>query len=308
MSAWHQVEIKVSARGLRGSIVRTDPIAVVSSVGTAAGGGDTELGRTERLANTTRPAWVTGVRVPAATPGGTLLRVDFYHKEVAPGTSAHLGYASSPLEALTAVDGAQVSAAIVRAGGGGGGGAKAVAHLSASDVYQQMREGRAFELDVELAETVFYGGKTHLFYTLSRAAAGHWVRVAQSERTRLSEFRWGQFDTLKRSFDELGLAGIGLDGTTLLLQVYRYKGIGSHRLVGHIDFSVEQLLKARPGEVGAVTFTPNPMGEVLSADVAVMHGTEYRNVVKLSLKLVNVSWRLKSAEAAAALQPPSQGR
>lgn len=305
MAAWHQVEIKVAAHGLRGSIVRTDPIAVVSSVGAAADG-DTELGRTERLPNTTRPAWVTGVRVPAAAADATVIRVDFYHKQVAPGTSAHLGHATTPLGALTAVDGAQVSLPIVR--GGGERSAAAVALLSATDVYQQMREPRSLELDLQLAETVFYGGKTQLFYTLSRAAAGHWVRVAQSERCRLSEFRWGQFDTLKRGLDELGLAGAGLDGTSLLLQVYKYKGIGSHQLVGNVQLSIDQVVKARPGEVGLLTFEPNPMGEVVAADVTVMHGAEYRNVVKVSLKLVNVTWRLKAAEAAGALQPPMQPR
>lgn len=279
-------EVKIAAQGLP-KLVRVDPLAVLFVRNPTTQQWEEE-GRTEVKANDARPKFATSFKLPADSQADRMvdLRVDFYNKQMS--DNAFIGSTEVNLGVIAAEDGHIVRLPIKLKKEGLFGRAKAVCNISAEEAYNNVGDQAEKNVawDLELEQTQFYGVKMKAFFVINRAASGHWTPVFQSPRITLDQSGWGQFPTCQVKLSDLAQ---GETNKALLIQIYRHKIIGTHRLLAYFQTSVEDLRRASVGDF--ITLTTNQREDLIGGDIMVAHTSESGGIYNFGLKVVNARWR-----------------
>lgn len=279
-STFRYYHLKISAKRLPGRAIRLDPLAVVFVGGS---GSWTEIGRTERRPNEWNPNFAESITLPADSDQQrhAEIRVDFYNKEIA--DSRFLGTCEVGFYALIHAQGRGVELELKTP-------EKVSGHprvfLTALEGYGAEKEESQVHLSFQLMQTNFYGVKMRVFYEISRAGTGQWHPVYKSDHIMIDEQGWGQFPTSKIGMRELTASE---EGAGLLISLYRFRRIGSKRLLGHFQTSVKELNRKSVGDF--IQFTANPREDLVSADVQVLHSEKTGLIFDFGLKLINVQWK-----------------
>eukprot|EP00172_Hildenbrandia_rubra_P001256 Plantae.Rhodophyta-Hildenbrandia_rubra.ctg18006.p1 GENE.Plantae.Rhodophyta-Hildenbrandia_rubra.ctg18006~~Plantae.Rhodophyta-Hildenbrandia_rubra.ctg18006.p1 ORF type:complete len:299 (-),score=46.63 Plantae.Rhodophyta-Hildenbrandia_rubra.ctg18006:790-1686(-) len=280
-------DVKITAKGLP-KLVRVDPFAILF-VRNASTQQWEEEGRTEIKANDANPRFATSFKLPADAQHDRQvdLRVDFYNKKMT--EEGFIGSVEVNLATVAAEDGHMVNLPLaLRKEKGLFGKLKAVCTISAEEAYNNVggKDEKNVSWDLELEQTQYYGVKMKTYFVINRAASGHWTPVFQSPKIGLDQSGWGQFPTCQVRLSDLAQ---GETSKALLIQIYRHKMIGTHRLLGYFQTSVDELHRATKGDF--LTFTTNSREDLVSADVLVAHTSETGGIFNFGLKLINVCWR-----------------
>jgi len=78
------------------------------------------------------------------------------------------------------------------------------------------------------------------------------------------------------------------ESTGLLIRLYRYKRIGSKKLLGQFQTTVKDLVRKSVGDF--IPFTANTKESLIAADVQVTHTKKVGLVYEFGFKLINVQW------------------
>ena len=280
-------EVKVTAQGLP-KLMRVDPFAILFVRNSTTQQWEEE-GRTEIKANDANPKYATSFKLPADNQHDRQvdIRIDFYNKRMT--EEDFIGSAESNLGVIAADDGHKVRLPLaLRKEKGLFGKIKASCTISAEEAYNSVggKDEKNVAWDLELEQTQYYGVKMKVFFVINRAASGHWTPVFQSPKISLDQSGWGQFPSCQVRLSDLAQ---GETNKALLIQLYRHKIIGTHRLLGYFQASVDELSRSDRGEF--LTFTTNSREDLVSADVMVAHASETGGTYNFGLKLVNVNWR-----------------
>lgn len=278
-STFRYFHLKIAAKRLPGRGLRLDPLAVVFL---GAPGAWAELARTERRANEWNPTFSKSIPLPADNEQqrNTQVRVDFYNKEML--ESRFLGSCQVCFSALIHAQGRGVELELVTPQKGRG---SPRVFLTALEGYQTEMEPTVVHLDFQLMQTNFYGVSMRMFYEISRAGNEQWHPVYTTDNILIDEQGWGQFPTAKINMQDLTM---GDETVGLLVALYRYKRIGTKKLLGRFQVTVKDLLRQNAGHL--IPFTPNPKEDIISADVQILHANKLGLIYQFSLKLVNVQW------------------
>lgn len=276
-STFRYFHLKISAKRLPGRL-RLDPLAIVYSGGT---GSWTEIGRTEKRLNEWNPKFSKSIAIPADSDEqrNITLRVDFYHKELAP--AKFLGMVEAPFFAIMSAAGRDVELELTQPDNASG----------SPRVFLAALEGYAAEsghvnLGLQLAQTNYYGVAMTIFYEISRAGVQDWFPVFKSDHIAIDEQGWGQFPASRLSVRDLTMDE---EATGLLINIFRYKRFGPKRMLGHFQTSVKDLARMKTGDF--IPFSGNGREDLLSADVQITHSQKAGTDYDVGLKLVNVIWK-----------------
>lgn len=285
-STFRYFQLKISAKRLPGRGLRLDPLAVVF---TGRAPTWTEVGRTERRNNEWNPNFATSIALPADNDEQRKIniRVDFYNKEMV--DTRFLGTCELNFYALIAATGRDVELELTTPQKSSG---SPRVFLAALEGYTAESGNASFSL--QLAQTNYYGVSMNLFYEISRSGNDKWFPVFKSDTVAIDEQGWGQFPTASISLRDLTM---NEEATGLLFNVYRFKRLGSKRLLGHFQSSIQDLVRARQGNF--IPFNGNSREDLMSADVQVTHSQKVGTDYDFGLKLVNVIWK------APMLSPPN---
>lgn len=282
-TAYRYYHVKVSVTKLPGKL-RCDPLAVVFTGGP---GGYTEIARTRPRPNEWNPKFPESIAFPADTDAerAAHIRVDIYNKVVS--EDHFLGSASCQLFHIIQSEGSGLVLPFCTPDCGDGH-PKARVTLSAIEGYKKMCSdgSKKVVFAFELAQTNFYGVSMKVFFDVSRAAGSTWVPVLTSAHAKLDPQGWCQFPSVGSTLLDLVQDE---PSTPLMINLYRYKIIGQKRLLGHVQFSISQLLKMQQGS--CIPFMGNARERLISADCSVEHASETGGSYSIGLKLVNVQWR-----------------
>ncbi|CDF37571.1 unnamed protein product [Chondrus crispus] len=280
-STFRFYHLKISAKRLPGRQLRLDPLAVVF-VGGA--GQWNEIGRTEKRLNEWNPSFAKSITLPGDNDNQrrAQVRVDFYNKEMT--ESRFLGTCEVNFYALIHAKGTSVELELNTPEPVKG---SPRVFLTAQEGYNQpgADSSSLVNLSMQLMQTNYYGVSMRIYYEISRAGNGTWVPVHKSENIQIDEQGWGQFPANKISMQDLTMDE---ESCGLLFNLYRYRRLGSKKLLGCFQTSILELSRKSVGEF--VQFTPNHKEGLLAADVQVLHTQKTGSTYDVSLKLVNVQW------------------
>ena len=242
-----------------------------------------EIGRTEKRLNEWNPKFAKSIQLPADNDNQrkTQIRVDFYNKEVT--ETRFLGTCELNFFTLIHAQGKEVEFELKTPEAVRG---SPRVFLAALEGYGATAEPSSVHLSFQLMQTNYYGVSMRLFYEICRAGSGTWHPVFKSEHIMIDEQGWGQFPTSKISMQELAMDE---ESTGLLVNVYRYKRLGTKKLLGHFQFSVTELVRKQVGDF--MQFTANPKEDIVCADLEVTHTQKNGLIYDFGLKLINVQWR-----------------
>lgn len=280
-STYHYYHLKISAKRLPGRNIRCDPLAVVFVGGPGAW---REVARTAKVLNDWNPNFPDSIQIPADSDvqRREQIRVDFYNKQVS--DDRFLGSVELSFYALIAAQQKGVELELRTPDPVGG---HPRVFLTALEGYQNMGSDPAqVALSFQLMQTNYYGVAMKVYYEISRAGAGAWHPVFKSPHIGLDEQGWGQFPETKMSLRDLTMDE---EHTGIMISLYRFRRLGSKRLLGHFQTSVSELSRRSQGEL--IPFTPNTKEDIITADVQVLHAQKTGVVYTFSLKLVNVQWK-----------------
>lgn len=284
-STFRYFELKISAKRLPGRSLRVDPIAVVFSKD-SAGSEWKELGRTEKRLNEWNPNFASAIRLAADNENQRRveLRVDFYNKEVK--AARFLGAVEVNMFSLIYAKGRPVELELktpepTRA--------SPRVFLTALEGFRTESEQSSLKLSFQLMQTNFYGVSMRMFYEISRAAEGQWHPVFKSDYIQIDQQGWGQFPTYEISMRDLAM---DVESAGLLVNLYRYRRLGTRKLLGHFQTSVKELTRMSVGDF--IPFTANPNEDIVGADVQVQHVQKNGLIYDVGLKLINVHWNATS--------------
>lgn len=280
-STFRYYQLKVSAKRLPGRQIRLDPLAVVF-VGGA--GQWTEVGRTEKRLNEWNPNFAKSITLPGDSDQQrrAQIRVDFYNKDMT--ESRFLGTCEVNFFALINAQGRGVELELMTPEPVGG---SPRVFLTALQGYAQpgADSGGLVNLSFQLMQTNYYGVSMKTFYEISRAGNGTWHPVFKSDHIQIDEQGWGQFPTSKITLRDLTMDE---ESCGLLISLYRYRRIGSKKLLGHFQTSVLEMSRKSVGDF--FQFSPNHKEGLLAADVQILHTQKVGTTYDFSLKLINVQW------------------
>lgn len=278
-SSFRFYQLKISAKKLPGRALRCDPLAVVF-VGGA--GSWQEVGRTEKRMNEWNPKFAQNIQLAGDSDEQRRqqIRVDFYNKEMV--DTRFLGTCEVNFYALIAAQGTAVELELRTPDAVSG---SPRVFLTALEGYSLKSEPSTVNISFQLMQTNFYGVSMRIFYEISRAGNGAWHPVFKSNNIMIDEQGWGQFPVSKVSLRDLAMDD---ETTGLLISVYRFKRIGSKRLLGHFQTSVQEVNRKTVGDF--IPFTANPKESLLAADVQVTHTQKTGLVYEFGFKLINVQW------------------
>lgn len=280
-STFRYYQLKISAKRLPGRQIRLDPLAVVF-VGGA--GQWTEVGRTEKRPNEWNPNFAKSISLPGDNDQQrrAQIRVDFYNKEMT--ESRFLGTCEVNFFALIHAEGRGVELELKTPEAVGG---SPRVFLTALQGYAQpgADSGGLVNLSFQLMQTNYYGVSMKIFYEISRAGNGTWHPVFKSNHIQIDEQGWGQFPTNKITLRDLTMDE---ESCGLLISLYRYRWIGSKKLLGHFQTSVLEMSRKSVGDF--IQFSPNHKEGLLAADVQILHTQKVGTTYDFSLKLINVQW------------------
>ncbi|CAN8074216.1 unnamed protein product [Agarophyton chilense] len=280
-STFRYYELKIAAKRLPGRMLRIDPIAVVFSKDGSSSEW-TELGRTEKRLNEWNPKFSNPIVLPADNDNQRRvdLRVDFYNKEVKDGR--FLGAAEVNIFSLIFAKGQPVELELKTPDATKG---SPRVFLTALEGFRTESEPSSVKLSFQLMQTNFYGVSMRVFYEISRAGEGLWHPVFKSSHILLDQQGWGQFPTHEISMRDLTM---DVESQGILISLYRYRRIGTRKLLGHFQTSVKELTRTSAGDF--IPFSANPNEDILSADVQVLHTQKNGLLYEFGLKLINVQW------------------
>lgn len=282
-STFRYVQLNISAKRLPGRGFRLDPIAVVHVAGSDSEW--VEVERTEKRLNEWSPTFSKSVNLPADgdRQRRAQLRVDFYHKAVS--DSRFIGYCETNLYTLLQSEGTAVELELnTSTSSSSSSSSSSRIYLTASEGYTANDGSASFSL--QMSQTNFYGVAMTLYYEISRAANQQWQPVYKSSHTPIDEQGWGQFAPAKVSLRDLTMDE---DSTGLLFSIYRYRKLGSRKLIGRFQGTLKQFVTMTEGDF--LPFSGNAREDLLSADVQVLHASKTGSDFDVSFKLVNCVWR-----------------
>jgi hypothetical protein len=282
-NSFRYYQVMVSAQSLPGRL-RIDPLAVVFTGGP---GGYAEVGRTEKRPNSWNPQFATSIALPADSDveRAVDVRIDFYNKNVS--EDRFLGTASCSLHHLIDAAGAPVVLPL-KTPEAGEGDPKARVQVVATEGYRSPTSdaGKTARFAFEMEQTNFYGVAMTAYYEISRSTGAAWVPVLTSGHSKVDPQGWVQFRSTSITLMELVQDQPSMP---LMLSVYRHKTLGPRRLLGHVQFTLEQLVRTEPGDL--LPFVGNTRENLLAADCSVEHAKQNNGIYQIALKLVNVRWK-----------------
>lgn len=279
-NSFRYCHLKIRATRLPG-FIRVDPLVVVYTGGS---GNWQEIGVTECRPNEWNPAFATPIALPADTSQqlNVEVRLDFYNKQKV--DSRFMGTCSTYLSSVYQENGGEVEL-VLETPSGKDKSRVFVKALEGYNVPSADRDGQV-KVSFQLSQTNYWGVSMKVYYEISIGENGSWIPVYKSPLAKLDRQGWGQFPDATVSLQELVREEVG---TPLLFTLYRFKMIGSKKVLGTFQGSVKEWSRKQVNDL--ITFDANAAEDIISGDVLLTHSAKNGSSYVFGLQLVNVQWR-----------------
>lgn len=285
---YYNVYVEAKKLPRRGAFRPVDPLAIVFIKTPTE---FKEIGRTSMLNNNVNPRFPETFQFAADSEAdrAVSIRVDFYNRNTS--EEDFLGYTTCPLSHLVSSLGRGVELAF-QTPEHGDGDPRARAILTAIEGYRNVGPDAEKNVNfwLELEQSNYYGVQMRQYYELNVAANQKWVKVLQSDTTQMNTHGWIQYNVESKPLSQLTTDKNARMNVTL----YRYKMIGSHKMIAYFEFSIAQLAKMQIGDTFPVV--PSSDEVMLAATARLEFYKEYGNQYDISIKLINVQWRAEEAQ------------